>query len=224
MDAWRRRWVRDRHEQQIRVWKRRQKRAHDWVNFSDIADWCARETGTVRRSEAHREQAWHDLYAAVINNEFELDGRCRVAYLPHGQTRSDKPLRLRLCVDDLWQCCEFVIGRTPPMLPDCWAPRAMCLRWFQARDIRPPPWLDPPGAARKTSEVPAKRSKDVGGRPPKWDWPAFDREMVRLANMPDGLPKRPILMRHMLDWSAQEWGDTPSESTMRKHIGERYPE
>ena len=75
-------------------------------------------------------------------------------------------------------------------------------------------------------ETPAEapdRPKSHGGRPPKWDWDAFNREMMRLANTPDGLPGRPTLMRHMLDWCAKQWADTPTESAVRAHIAKAYP-
>lgn len=48
--------------------------------------------------------------------------------------------------------------------------------------------------ATSSAEVTVPR-KNAGGRPPKWDWYAFAREMLRLANTPDGLPDRPALTR-----------------------------
>lgn len=67
------------------------------------------------------------------------------------------------------------------------------------------------------------RKRNVGGRPPKWDWIAFDAEVVRLANTPDGLPERPALMHQMLDWCAEHWGDTPTESVVRDRLSKLYP-
>ena len=226
MAAWHRRFIRDRHEQCLRSWKERQWRERGWINFSDIADWCSRKHADVERDAVRRAQAWHDLMEAVLAGEFDRAGRCCVAYLPEGHTDSSKPLWLRLRPDELrrWRQSIPVTDFAPSVLSDCWAPRAICLRWLLARDIRPPSWLDPSGVARETSKVPAKRCKNVGGRPRKWDWPAFDRELVRLANMPDGLPERHVLMRRMLDWCDGAWGDTPSESMVRKHIADRYPE
>jgi hypothetical protein len=74
--------------------------------------------------------------------------------------------------------------------------------------------------------VPAEPGpKHTGGRPQKYDWAAFDREMIRLANTPDGLPDRPALMRHMMDWCSTTWGadKVPAESVIRDHIAKLYP-
>ena len=68
------------------------------------------------------------------------------------------------------------------------------------------------------------RRPSRGGRPAKWDWAAFDREMLRLANTPDGLPDRPALHCHMLDWCANTWEDSPSENEVRGRIADRYPD
>jgi hypothetical protein len=66
--------------------------------------------------------------------------------------------------------------------------------------------------------------KNRGGRPPSWDWDAFDREMMRLANTPDGLPDRPALQKHMLEWCERTWGKSPADSLFRDHISRKYPD
>jgi hypothetical protein len=83
---------------------------------------------------------------------------------------------------------------------------------------------EPPTAERPAQQLEPERPKNRGGRPPKWDWAAFDREMMRLANTPDGLPERDSLTVHMLEWCMREWGDTPADSGVRARIAERYPE
>jgi hypothetical protein len=60
--------------------------------------------------------------------------------------------------------------------------------------------------------------KNSGGRPPTWNWVAFDGEIARVANTPDGLPERHSLTKHMLDWCMNEWGNTPAESGVRDRI------
>jgi hypothetical protein len=79
------------------------------------------------------------------------------------------------------------------------------------------------------ADAPAKavqRPQQVnrGGRPAVWDWDAFNREVVRLANTINGLPPRAELQRHMLDWCEQTWGESPAESTVRERIARIYPE
>jgi hypothetical protein len=69
-----------------------------------------------------------------------------------------------------------------------------------------------------------RQTKNQGGRPQKWDWDAFDRQLMRMANSLDGLPERHKLGRVMLDWCSVEWNDTPAESAVRARIVRIYPE
>jgi hypothetical protein len=57
-----------------------------------------------------------------------------------------------------------------------------------------------------------------GGAKPKYDWPAFDAEVMRRA----GSNERPHSIRafasQMLSWCAESWDSEPSESTVRARI------
>jgi hypothetical protein len=65
----------------------------------------------------------------------------------------------------------------------------------------------------------ADRTINKGGRPPKIDWVNFDGEVVRIANTPDGLPERPALHRHMMDFCSRVWGDdAPADSAVRDRL------
>ena len=66
-------------------------------------------------------------------------------------------------------------------------------------------------------------TRNAGGRPPKYDWDEFNREVVRRANTPDGLPDRNMLTRDMREWCIQHWGDEPSDSLLRERIAKIYP-
>src|SRR5262249_17271821 len=103
MAAWEQRFIRDRHEHCICTWKERQRREREWIRFADIADWCSREPGDVKRDARRKAQAWHDLLVSVLRGEFNRYGRCCVAYLPEGTTNSGKALRLRVRLDEVWQ-------------------------------------------------------------------------------------------------------------------------
>jgi hypothetical protein len=73
--------------------------------------------------------------------------------------------------------------------------------------------------AEASSKVVA--TENVGGRPPTYPWDEFAREMIRLANGPDGLPKGPKLTKHMRKWceaEGAEWKDGPCDSTLRDRI------
>jgi hypothetical protein len=81
----------------------------------------------------------------------------------------------------------------------------------------------PPSAA--SASDPRGRRRNSGGRPEQFNWLVFDREVVRLANTPDGLPSRRDLMKHMLDWCTREWGDeAPGVSTVRERVAGLYPD
>lgn len=80
-----------------------------------------------------------------------------------------------------------------------------------------------PEEPQAKSSTKATVTRDVGGRPPKWDWDAFTREMLHLANTPDGLPERPALTKHMKEWCQAQWGDEPSDGMIRDRIARLYP-
>ena len=69
--------------------------------------------------------------------------------------------------------------------------------------------------------ISAKR-RNLGGRPPKFEWDAFWRQVVKIANTPDGLPARTELQNIMMDWCAVQWGDTPADSMIRDKLGPLY--
>ena len=61
------------------------------------------------------------------------------------------------------------------------------------------------------------------GRPRTYDWDEFHREVIRIANSPDGLPDRPAdLERMMATWCLSCWGKEPVSSMIRKKISEIY--
>ena len=77
--------------------------------------------------------------------------------------------------------------------------------------------LDPPGA-RATA---AKKSR--GGRPVDYDWDAAIREIVRLANTPDGIPSRRALTKHLTSWFAAR-DEHPSPSRLRQQLARWCPD
>jgi hypothetical protein len=69
----------------------------------------------------------------------------------------------------------------------------------------------------------AEQPKNRGGRPPTFPWDEFFIEIIRRANMPDGLPETQAeLEREMSEWCDQNWGDAPGESTIRGRIAAVY--
>ena len=81
-------------------------------------------------------------------------------------------------------------------------------------------WIGRRVAAAKEPAI----TKNKGGRPQKYDWDAFDREMMRRANTPDGLPSdRVELTRDMTEWCLNTWGEEPPESMIRDRVARRWP-
>lgn len=61
------------------------------------------------------------------------------------------------------------------------------------------------------------------GRPREWDWDAIFGEIVRIANLPDGLPESQAdLQRMVATYCVSEWGREPAPSTLSEKIGKLY--
>ena len=80
--------------------------------------------------------------------------------------------------------------------------------------------FSPPRAPSTSTSQP---QKNPGGRPDKYDWERMWIEVVRIANTPDGLPARPVLMDllydKMIEWG---WEPLPSESALKKKLSRLY--
>ena len=126
-----------------------------------------------------------------------------------------------------------------------WASRQLLANWIAAREWPMPPWLvksepDPvlqspsathvaepaliehePTPAPPESTPAAKAAH----RPRKYDWDSFLREIVRIANKPDGLPETQAdLEKQMAAWCLSEWGNEPAESMIRDKVSDIYRE
>ena len=78
------------------------------------------------------------------------------------------------------------------------------------------------GPARADATVSAV-AKGKGGRPAKFDWDAFDQEVVRFALTPDGFETRHQLMTHMQDWCSRKWDEQPDPETVRRRVARTCP-
>jgi hypothetical protein len=61
------------------------------------------------------------------------------------------------------------------------------------------------------------------GRPPQYDWLEFAKEVVRIANTPDGLPDRETMQRHMMAWCKKTWRKAPHPATVRSVLKKLWP-
>jgi hypothetical protein len=78
-------------------------------------------------------------------------------------------------------------------------------------------------ADAETFESKPDRPASQLGRPRKWNWDQFDREVTRIANTPDGLPENHAdLVRTMSSWCLDTWGNEPPDSSIRDRISATY--
>jgi hypothetical protein len=91
---------------------------------------------------------------------------------------------------------------------------------FQQQDLLAPrTQAIQPNVPVLQASVPANR----GGRPAQYDWDSFTMEIVRRANLPDGLPeKQADLVREMLSWFQTTYDQEPAESAVKARISKVY--
>jgi hypothetical protein len=71
----------------------------------------------------------------------------------------------------------------------------------------------------KISPLEISADTNEGGRPLKFSWDQFWVEIVRIANMPDGLPEgEGKLYRYVADFCATRFSDPPGETTIRDKL------
>jgi hypothetical protein len=69
----------------------------------------------------------------------------------------------------------------------------------------------------------AQPPSNQGGRPPEYDWDSFMLEIIRRANVPDGLPdSQAELVREMLQWFSVTFGSEPAESSVKTRTSKIY--
>src|SRR3974377_1336344 len=95
MRNWNRLWTRDKQQLRIGRWIDRQERTHDWVCLADIAHWCARRPGDIKRDPARLTQAYSDLERSILQGEFSEGGRLKVIYVTSFPPLSEK-VKVRL--------------------------------------------------------------------------------------------------------------------------------
>jgi hypothetical protein len=139
------------------------RRHFDIVSFGDLANWIAREAGSVRRDEADREQALVDLEDSIKHGEFgPADKKRCILWLPKPPPGSDTPLGQF--------CLRLNYGQTARMrvTADLYASRALCRTWLEARQIPLPPWLrhpEPPAGETVAVASTAAESLTVQKKP-----------------------------------------------------------
>jgi hypothetical protein len=190
-------WGRDRNEQRIARWIERQNQKQDWVCLADVAAHYARKPDIIEHDERRLVSAYSELQDSILRDEFLVQGRWRIIYLPlcvgmgfpdakpnHKTVVISKqptfigrgswpdlssPLRApKLRLNEKQFREWFASGRVlSSVLAACWMPRDLCLCWFNARKLNPPPWLvgatpKPHAADSSKSKLPSKISDENG--------------------------------------------------------------
>jgi hypothetical protein len=179
-------------ERRIERWMERMRRSREWISFADIADWCAREKGSIRADDNLKAGAYRALGESVMSGEFEERGRSRVVYQAALLVPSH-PVRIRM-TRELYEACP---EPKRDNLAWCWVPRDLACRWLEGKRVALPPWLagfaivpisvktDTPGVAKLAPSGPRK-GKSRGPRPEKRS--AIVQRMVSdFANDPEAL-------------------------------------
>jgi hypothetical protein len=146
----------DRRRKNLEQWRharidrfsRRQWQVREWINFGDVADFCARETGSITPDEEKRARAYDELADALIKGEFDRDDRSRVLYL-HPTSK-----KARMTWEWFSDVFRFNIDGNrgqSEFLPYCWVPREMMARFLEKRRLPQSPALFGPSAHQPTS-------------------------------------------------------------------------
>ncbi|MFY9734599.1 MAG: hypothetical protein WAL02_05625 [Rhodoplanes sp.] len=104
-----------------------QRRHREWINFAEIADWCAREDRSIEPNERKRAAAFDRLANDLLAGEFEEDGRSRVLYLHPRSTRAR--MTREWLRDAIGHNYDGDVGRSG-FLPHCWIARHLFERWL----------------------------------------------------------------------------------------------
>jgi hypothetical protein len=145
----------------------RQRIAHRWIAFVDLADWCAHSTTAAGRAEEDqtRDLAWQRIAQSILNAEFERNSRSKVLYLDPSVMGDGGSARCRLTREQFR--IAFDIAAAPPgsslpllVLVRCWVPRELARQWIETHGYRWPPHFDlerPPAVSVPGVRISSKR-------------------------------------------------------------------
>lgn len=178
-----------------------------------------------------------ELTKALCEGAIVAEGLCVKSISP-GETLGDEWLRLSpdwwLRSDILWNKSDVVLRRLMGPISDDGVRNSLqytaTVRSVRVsrQDVLALWFAD--DTARSAKVSPTDNRKNKGGRPPDYDWDAFNTEIIRVADL-DGLPgpdggegwrTQADLIRYMLDWCEKNWGRQPAESTVKMRISKIF--
>jgi hypothetical protein len=112
-----------------------QRRKREWINFAEIAQWCAEESCVVP-NEVAREAAYKKLLNDFLDGDFEEHGRSQIMYL-HPYTA-----KARMTREWLIHVMEVYGDQTTinsQILAHCWMRREFFEQWLAKHRMQPRP-------------------------------------------------------------------------------------
>jgi hypothetical protein len=142
--------IREFRKKRIRRFAERQRRTREWINFAEIADWCARENGSIKPDEERRSIAYAMLGASLRAGEFERSGRTRVLFLSPSTSMAKitrETFETIVAAND----DEILVSA---YLAHCWVPRDICREWFGRQRLPWPLVFDPVSGEEVADQAP----------------------------------------------------------------------
>ena len=142
----------------IDKFRQRQHAARRWIEFVEIAKWCARSTTGTSADDEQRalELAYQRLANSVLQGEFEACGRSKILYLDPTVTGDGVTPRWRLSREQFEIAATFAAPSLPILvLARCWLRRERAAAWLELHGYRLPPYLAADTAEFGQSAAPA---------------------------------------------------------------------
>jgi hypothetical protein len=200
----------------IEGFRERQRKAREWINFAEIAEWCAKEDQSILPNENKRAAAFDTLASDLLAGEFQENGRSRVLYLHASSART------RMTSEWLKDAIEYNYdhdrGRSE-YLAHCWIPRRMFKRWLaRHRLAESPPRFEP-----LDEESLAWLRKPKRGRPAEYNWDGVKSRLAAYKLQHGPVQTSDELLHMCADFASElhPHRRTPSDKTIREAI-KRY--
>jgi hypothetical protein len=133
-ENWRRGW--------IDKFRERQRVARNWIEFLEIAKWCAHST-TGASADAEQQAlvlGYQRLAASVLHGEFEVRGRSEILYLDPTVMTDGMAPRWRLSCAAFEVVAKIFDSSLPmPVLARCWLKRDRAAAWLRLHGYPLPP-------------------------------------------------------------------------------------
>jgi hypothetical protein len=127
--------TRQRRTTRIKRFEERQRKACEWINFGEIAEWCSEE-GSILSDENKRAAAFDKLAHDLLDGEFEENGHSRV-HCWHLATATARRMTREWLNDAIYNNWDGHHGRL--YLAHCWIPHRLFERWRVKHQLKASP-------------------------------------------------------------------------------------